>query len=290
MGESETGEAETGDVNESAVDQPSQESRNTEDAPPVSKEPDKIKPSALASFHRQQKEFQARVQAFNAEKAEMDKFKSALENAKEDRLAALELMGYTDIKDFLTSIAEDGGRMTPERRELNQLKKWREEQETQAKKQQEQYQAQQQNQALQGKLDALRGQVQNTIKSEAYTGRLINLSGSDEQVMLEMDKMALETGEMPQIEDAIERVENKFQQFLEQMSENPKIRSFFQEKLRSSKLGNTAPSQSKSRGNSKTIGSEVRSPGLRSGANLGPSDDGEREMQEALAFLKNAAL
>jgi len=266
------------------------ENRETENTPPASKEPDRVKPSALASFHRQQKEFQAKVQAFNAEKAEVEKFKAVLENAKEDRLAALELMGYSDVKTFLESIVEDGGRMTPERRELNKLKKWREEQETQSRKQQEQYQAQQQQQAIQGKLDALRGQVQNTIKSEAYTGRLINLSGSDEQVMLEMDKMALETGEMPRIEDAIERVEGKFQTFLEQMAENQKIRAFFQEKLKPTKLSSMAPSQSKSRGTSKTIGSDVRSPGLRSAADNGPSDDGEKEMQEALAFLKNAAL
>lgn len=216
--------------------------------------------------------------------------KSVLANAKEDRLAALELMGYTDVKSFLESIVEDGGRMTPERRELQNLKKWKEEQEAQAKTQQEQYRAQQQQAHVQAKLDQIRSQVQDTIKSESYSGRLITLQGSDEQVMAEMDAMAIETGEMPTIEDAIERVEKKFQGYLEEMAGNERIRQYFQEKLRNSKSGPTVPAQSKTRGNSKTIGSDTRSPGLRSQALLGPSDDGEKEEQEAIAWLKSLSI
>jgi hypothetical protein len=266
------------------------EDRSTEDASPASDSADKVKPSALASFHRQLKEHQAKVQAFKAEKAELDKFKSAIENAKVDRLAALEMMGYTDVKTFLESIVEDGGRMTPERQELQKLKKWREEQETQNKKQQEEFQAQQQQRAVQAKLDEIHGQVQNTLKSEAFTGRLINLEGSDVQVMQEMDRMATETGEIPKIEDAIERVEKQFRSNLEVMAKNPMILDYFREKLHSTKSEATVPSQSKTRGTSKTIGSQARSPGLRRSADNGPSDDGEREMAEAMAFLKSAGV
>lgn len=263
------------------------EGPKSEDAAPVPPAPDKVKPSALARFHRQEKEFLQKQQAFAAEKAEVEKFKSVLENAKQDRLAALELMGYSDVKSFLESIVEDGGRMTPERAELQKLKKWREDQEAQTKQQQEQYRAQQQQAAVQAKLDHIRAQVQNTIKSETYAGRLINLQGSDEQVMAEMDKMAVETGEMPSIDDAIERVEKQFQSYLEEMAGNERIRAFFQEKLRPAKSGPTVPAQSKLRGNSKTIGSDVRSPGLRSQALSSVSDDGEKEEQEAIAFLKS---
>lgn len=287
LGESEEAEA-SGEADDTKgnPEQRETEARETENAPSASKEPDRVKPSALASFHRQQKEFQAKVQAFNAEKAELQKFREVLDNAKVDRLAALELMGYTDVKSFLESVVEDGGRMTPERRELQNLKKWKEEQEIAQKQQQEQWRAQQEQAAQQAKLDALHSKVKDTIKSEAYTGRLINLDGSDEQVMQEMDKMALETGEMPDIADAIDRVEARFKASLEQMAGNAHIRTFFQEKLKDSKSGSTAPSQSKPRGKTKTITSDIRAPGLKSHESNGSFDDEDKEFNEALAFLR----
>lgn len=265
------------------------ESKDTLNEPVSSADKDKVKPSAMATFHRQQREFQQKQQAFAAEKAEVEKYKAVIENAKEDRLAALELLGYTDVKSFLDSIVEDGGRMTPERRELRKLQKWREEQEKTIAERETQAQEQQKQAELQSKLDALRSQVQNTITSDAYKARLVNLPGSDEQVMREMDALALETGAMPKVEDAIERVETKFLGYLEDMASNPRVQAFFEEKLRQTKLSDKAPSQSKSRGNSRTIGSETRSPGLKPLADPGPSEDGDREMQEAIAFLRSSS-
>lgn len=241
----------------------------------------------MSTFHRQQREFEAQRQAFNAEKAEAQRIKGVLENAKHDRIAALEAMGYTDVKSFLEGLAEDGGRITPERKQLMELKQWKEDQEKAEVERRTQYEQHQAQQATMAKLDEVRRQVQDKIKSETYSERLVNLPDADEQVMLQMDKMASETGEMPDIGEAIEAVEGRFRGFLEQMAANPAVRSFFSEKLRGTKLPGLATPQSKQRAKTKTIDSGVPSPGLRQRASHEASADGEQELEEAMAFLKN---
>jgi len=261
------------------------ESRPKEVTPPTPEPSDRVKPSALASFHRQQKEFFAEKQAFMAERQEAERIKGVLENAKVDRLAALEAMGYTDVKSFLEGLAEDGGRMTPERRELLELKKWRESEEKSRAEQQAAFQRQQQEAHQRAQLDGIRREVQNTIRSEDYSARLINLPDADEQVMLEMDAMAKETGRLPKVEDAIGRVEDKFRGFLEQMAENPEILAFFRERVGAPKLSSTVTPQSKTRAKSRTIGSEARNPGLRTVPTKRSELDEEDEVAEAIAWL-----
>lgn len=252
------------------------------DPAPAAREQDKPKASALANFHRMQRDFEAQRQAFAAEKRELESYKSVLENAKVDRIAALEAMGYKDVKSFLEGLAEDGGRMTPERRELLELKQWREKQEKAAEEAQQHQRTQMEQQHINQQLDAIRREVQTKLKSDVYGSRIVNISGADEQVMQQMDKMAAETGEMPRIEDAIEAIESRYRENLKVLADNPEVRKYFQDLFKSP---SQAPSPSKSKGKLSTIGSEVRSPGVARTEEYVPSADGEREIQEALAFL-----
>jgi hypothetical protein len=262
------------------------ESQAKDDAAPAPAETDKVKPSALATFHRQQKELFQAQQQIKAKEAEYARVMGIIENAKSDRLAALELMGYSDTKSFLESIAEDGGRETPERKQIRELQKWKADQETQRQRQQEAFQAQQQHQAIQAKVDAIKTEVQNTLKSESYRESLLALGGTDDNVMAEMDRMAAETGEMPRIDDAIKVVEGKYRSYLEEMVNNPEVTRFFSEKLRSAKLQSNGAPQSKTRAKSQTIDSAARAPGTRLAGRQAREDDEEARFAEAMSFLK----
>lgn len=282
--DSETDEGAEAPARESKAGQ--SESQAKEEGAPAPADTDKVKPSALASFHRQQKELFAAQQQIKAKEAEYARVMGIIENAKSDRLAALELMGYTDTQSFLQSIAEDGGRESPERRQIRELQKWKADQETARQKQQEQYQAQQEQQAVQAKVDAIRTEVQNTLKSESYSSTLLALGGTDENIMAEMDRMATETGEMPRIEDAIKVVEGKYRSYLEEMTTNPEVVKFFNEKLRSAKLQSNGAPQSKSRAKHQTIDSATRGPGTRVPSRTAALDDEDAVFAEAMSFLK----
>lgn len=261
------------------------------DSPPSEPErkppEDKVRPSALAAFHRQQKELFQREREFKAKEAEYQRITSLLENAKSDRLAALELMGYKDPREFLESIAQDGGKETPERRQIRELQKWKEDQEKQHQEQMRQWQAQQQQQQVQSKLDALKAKVQDTLKSVTYRETVLALDGADEVILQQMDRMATESGEIPRIEDAIKVVEAKFRSNLEKMLANPEVASFFREKLPPTKSHGHGTPQSKQRARTGTIGAEARTPGTRIGAPNGEVPDDDQIMAEALSFLKS---
>lgn len=262
------------------------ESQAKDEATPAPNDPDRVKPGALASFHRQQKELFQAQQQIKAKEAEYSRVMQILENAKSDRIAALELMGYSDTKSFLESIAEDGGRESPERKQIRDLQKWKAEQERTRQEQAEAFRAQQQQQAVQSKVDAIRAEVQNTLKSETYRDSLLALGGTDENVMAEMDRLATETGEIPRIEDAIKVVEGKYRSYLDEMASNPEISRFFSERLRSAKSQSNGAPQSKSRAKSGTIDSAARSPGTRLPSRSTAIDDEDAVFAEAMKFLK----
>lgn len=262
------------------------ESQAKDEAAPAPADSDRVKPGALASFHRQQKELFQAQQEIKVKEAEYSRVMKILENAKSDRLAALELMGYSDTKSFLESIAEDGGRETPERKQIRELQKWKADQETERQKQAEAFESQKHQQAVQAKVDAIRSEVQNTLKSETYSGSLLSLAGTDENIMAEMDRMATETGEMPRIEDAIKVVEGKYRSYLKEMLGNPEVTKFFQENLRSAKLQSHGAPQSKTRARTPTIDSAARSPGTRLPDRKTAMDDEDATFAEAMRFLK----
>lgn len=262
------------------------ESRSKDEEAPAPEPTDRVKPSALASFHRQQKELFQREQQFKSKEAEYARVMGIIENAKSDRLAALELMGFTDTREFLQSIAEDGGRESPERKQLRDLQKWKAQQEQERQEQQRQYQAQQEQHAAQAKVDAIKAEVQNTLKSERYRDSLLALGGTDDNVFAEMDRMATETGEIPPIEEAIKVVEGKYRSYLEEMLTNPEVTRFFQEKLRLTKLSGHGTPQSKTRARPQTIDSAARSPGTQLQRDSDGLDE-ESVMAEAMKFLSS---
>lgn len=223
------------------------------------------------------------------EKQELQKFKSAIEDAKVDRLKALELLGYDDPRAFIEGIAEDGGRMTPERKELYELKKWRDKQE--AESQQRAKQESLSIQAAQQKenIDRLRTSVVNTIKG-TFSDTLASLPGGEESVLAEMDQMVLKSpGTMPRIEDAIHAVNKTYEQQMQKLLENPTARQFMQQHLASDKSASsgTAPSQKPV---TKTIGSDATPRSSGKTDTYVPSLSGDAEIDDILRQLKRRGI
>lgn len=201
-------------------------------------------------------------------------------------MAALELLGYDDPRAFIEGIAEDGGRMTPERKELYELKKWREQQETEKQQQQERIQREAQEAQNKQRLDSIRTSIVNTIKGQFADG-LVSMPGGADAVLNQMDQMAAENPEtMPRIEDAISAVEKTYTTQIAALLENPKARQLAEEHLASSKSSQkaTAPSH---RPVSRTIGSDATARSTPQRDNYVPTRSGDREVEDAIArFLR----
>lgn len=279
------------DGEQDAVDAP--EKPRDADAPTEGGKPDASKneprASAWASFHRQQREHQQKVEAFAQERQELNKLKEAIADAKVDRLKALELLGYDDPRAFIEGIAEDGGRMTPERKELHELKKWREKQETESQERAKQETNKIQQAQQKQNLDRLRTSVVNTIKG-SFSDTLASLPGGEETVLREMDQMvANNPGTMPRIEDAISAVNKFYQQQMRSLVENPSARQFMQQLLSSDKSASqgTAPSQKPV---TRTLGSDASPRSSGKTEPYVPSIDGEREIDEILSRYKRRGI
>lgn len=263
------------------------------DAPTEGGKPDVAKneprASAWASFHRQQREHQQKVEALAHERQELQKFKDAIADAKVDRLKALELLGYDDPRAFIEGIAEDGGRMTPERKELHELKKWRDKQEAESQERAKQESLRIQQQQQQQNLDRLRTSVVNTIKG-SFSDTLASLPGGEETVLREMDQMvAKNPGTMPRIEDAISAVNKFYEQQMRTLVENPSARQFMQQLLSSDKSASsgTAPSHKPA---TRTLGSDATPRSSGKTEAYVPSLDGEREIDEILSRYKRRGI
>lgn len=219
----------------------------------------------------------------------MQKFKDAIADAKVDRLKALELLGYDDPRAFIEGIAEDGGRMTPERKELHELKKWRDKQEAESQERAKQESLRIQQQQQQQNLDRLRTSVVNTIKG-SFSDTLASLPGGEETVLREMDQMvAKNPGTMPRIEDAISAVNKFYEQQMRTLVENPSARQFMQQLLSSDKSASsgTAPSHKPA---TRTLGSDATPRSSGKTEAYVPSLDGEREIDEILSRYKRRGI
>lgn len=273
QGDDDGKEADSGRDDASPTRDDKSSSRADTDAKESEPKPSQPKSSAWASLHKKQVEFQQQRDAFNKEKAEIEKVKSLIENAKTDRLSALEALGYTDVKAFVEGLVEDGGRMTPERQKVLELEKKiadrerREQEEIQTRKQQEQAAA------SRAQLDALHNQVVQTIK-EHHAESLASIDGSSQAIMQELDRLAGENGVMPDIATAIKNVSDNYEKNFRTILENPRARAIAQELLASSK---TSPAP-RSKASINTIGSSaqaVTTPPKSKGA-FDPNDEVEQ--------------
>lgn len=202
---------------------------------------DKPKSSAWASLHKQKVDLQSQRDAFLKEKAEIDKFKSILENAKTDRLSALEAMGYTDIKSFIDGLVEDGGRMTPERKKVLELERKLQERENQEKEQYERFQKDKANKAQAAELDRIHNQVVQKINAD-YADSLVSIEGGSREVMQEMDRLAGEHGVMPDIAEAVANVQKRYEENFQKILGNPRARQIALDIFKSNKIA-TGPSK-----------------------------------------------
>lgn len=218
-------------------------------------EPQGPKSSAWASLHKQKLELQQQRDAFAKDRAETARIKALIDNAKQDRLSALEALGYTDVKSFIQGLVEDGGRMTPERAKVLELEKKIADRERQEQEQREAYQKEQQTAQQRAQLDSLHNQVLQQIK-QSHNESLVSIDGSSQMVMQEMDRLAGETGVMPDISQAIENVAQSHEKHLKQILENPRAQAIARELLASHK---TAPNAPRQKASIKTIGDTVAS-------------------------------
>lgn len=202
---------------------------------------DKPKSSAWASLHKQKVDLQSQRNQFLKEKAEVDKFKSILENAKTDRISALEAMGYTDIKSFIDGLVEDGGRMTPERKKVLELERKLQERENQEKEQHERFQKDQANKAQAAELDRIHNQVVQKINAD-YSDSLVSIEGGSREVMQEMDRLAGEHGVMPDIAEAVANVQKRYEENFQKILGNPRAQQIALEIFKSNKIA-TGPSK-----------------------------------------------
>lgn len=203
--------------------------------------PDKPKSSAWASLHKQKVEFQAQRDAFAREKAEVDKVKSLLENAKTDRLSALEALGYTDIKEFIDGLVEDGGRMTPERKKVLDLERRLHEREEKERLSHEETQRQQATRQQQQQLDRIHNEVVQKINAD-YSDSLVSIEGGSQEVMQEMDRLAGENGVMPDISEAVSNVQKRYEENLQKILGNPRAQQIALNLFKSNKIA-TSPSK-----------------------------------------------
>lgn len=194
----------------------------------------------------------------------------------------MELLGYDDPRAFIEGIAEDGGRMTPERKELYELKKWRDKQEAEQKSHAEKQQAEIIKQQQQQNLDRLRTSVVNTIKG-SFGDTLVSLPGGEQSVLAEMDRMVAENpGTMPRIEDAITAVNKTYEQQIAQLLENPTARQYAAKHLSSDKSASmgSAPSQKPV---TRTLGSAATPRSTGKTDPYVPSLSGDTEIEEILS-------
>lgn len=253
-----------------------------EEPKPKREDADKPKASAWASFNKQKKDFESQRQQFAQEREELTRVKGILENAKHDRLAALEAMGYTDLKEFIQSVADDGGRITPERQKILELEKKMAERERQETEQRQQWEQQQHQNAQRQQLDALHNQVVQTIK-ENYNDQLVAIDGSSQAVMQEMDRLAGENGVMPDISEAIENIQKQQEARFAQILENPRAQALAMQILKSSKIAQHPASSKKAP--IKTISGAVTSGTRSDRKDYVPSRSGDAEVEEAIAWL-----
>lgn len=243
------------------------------------REPSQPKSSAWASLHKKQVEFQQARAEFNKEKAEVERVKGLIENAKTDRLSALEALGYTDVKSFIEGLVEDGGRMTPERKKVLELEKKIADRERREEEQSRALQEQHRTQAQRAQLDALHNQVVNTIK-EHHADSLAAIDGSSQAIMQEMDRLAGEHGVMPDIAEAIRNVSANYEKNFRQILENPRARSIAQELLASNK---SAPAP-RSKASINTIDSSVSASTMPARKD-GPYDPND-ELEQMVKWMK----
>ncbi len=228
-----------GEENESGDSTPAPQEKPAAKEEPS--QPDKPKSSAWASLHKQKVEFQAQRDAFAKEKAEVDKVKSMLENAKTDRLSALEALGYTDIKEFIDGLVEDGGRMTPERKKVLELERKLTERENKEKEYNEQAQREHATRQQQQQLDRIHSEVVQKITAD-YADSLVSIEGGSQEVMQEMDRLAGENGVMPDISEAVANVQKRYEENFQKILGNPRAQQIALEIFKSNKIA-TSPSK-----------------------------------------------
>lgn len=265
----------------------SEESSQRDETPQRNTREDSVRPSALAQFHKQQTEFFAQKQQHAEKLAKAEKLERLLADGKNDPLAALEAIGYTDIKTFIDRLAVDGGRDTPERKELREMRQWRESVEAERQENQRQLAAREQQAQIDAQLENLRSTIKDRINTDEYANSLLRLKDADQQVMHEMDRIVTQTGKMPTPEEAMKSVETRMKGTLEEMAGNEAILEFFRSKLGANPSNGNQAAQSNKRANTRTIGGNARTPGLQHREDYVPSANGEEELQEAIRWARN---
>jgi len=138
--------------------------------------------SKLAALHKRDKELFQREQALKEREAHYQKMEATLNAMKEDPAHLLEAAGFKDLNELLERFADDGGRLSPERRQLKELQKKLESFEAEksqlAARQQEETVSRQRQQAI----DNVNGEIVQFLKTNEIKYPLLSMDGSKDLV------------------------------------------------------------------------------------------------------------
>jgi hypothetical protein len=222
---------------EAAVPQPAEQAPEA----PKAVEEDKPKSAAWAELHKEKKAVFAERQALKAELARIKARDSEFEAAKDDKVAALKLLGYEDPHAFLEEIAETGGKMSPERKIAMQVQKELAELKAEKAAEVAQRTKSEQERAYKDSVDNHLKNIDSTIKSNPkFTKSLLAMDGSREAILEVMRDHYAKTaqdgaeGQVMPYEKAAEIVDSNYKQQIDKLLSTDAFREYVSSKLSAS--------------------------------------------------------
>lgn len=251
---------------------------------------ERVKGVEYAKLHKKNKELFAREQQLKSQEAKYRQLEDTLANVKDDPAALLELAGFSDIREFVERLAEDGGRLTPERRQLKELQKKFDDAErarTEEREAQTQAQAQEtETRQYKAAVDKVNSDIVSFIKTNESKYSMLSLEGGSQMVFQELQAHYRKTagedgvGETLPLEKAVQAVNARVEGNLRKLVDNAQVRAIIEDALKAKSFQPGAASTQQP----KTLTSAVRS-GTASGQ-AGKLKDDEQLLAEATAFLK----
>jgi hypothetical protein len=183
--------------------------------------------------------------------------------------------------------------MTPERKQLVELQKWKAAQEQREKEFAEKQQQAELTAKQQAELDKVSNSIVNTIKSNPKYSKGLVAEAHPREILAIMDEMAQKDGEIPELEDVLAEAETRTEKTLRdalvKLQGNERAKAILDEVLKPKlpqKPGAVSQKQP-----IKTISSEMRAgTSSKAAEEYVPSRDGQKELDEALQILEQGGM
>jgi hypothetical protein len=260
--------------------------QDAQQAPEAPKVPDEDKPksAAWAELHKEKKAVFAERQAMKAEQARVKARDAEFEAAKDDKVAALKLLGYEDPKAFLEEIADTGGKLTAEGKIARQVQKELAELKAERAAEIAERTKSEDAKAYQAGVDNHMKNIDSVIKSDPKLSKsLVALDGGKEAILEVMRDHYAKTaqdgaeGEVMPYAKAAEIVDNNYKKQIDGLLANDVFREYV-----SSKLGASAKLPQKP-----NVAAVSQKPAQPVQPTRGePEDDINKRLEEATRFLQ----